>query len=102
MQNIQFTCPKCNQTLQATEDMVGNEIRCPECNQIQEFARYEHGLILVSRDDDQDESLVREMTYPAFARECARGVAIAGAGLGRNVPRWMGLDRFLSPSPGAR
>ncbi|MEX2382955.1 MAG: hypothetical protein WD490_11255 [Opitutales bacterium] len=64
----------------------------------EEFARDEHGLILVSRDEQPGEHLVREMTYPAFAREYARGVAFGAAGLGRNVPRWMGLDRFLSRS----
>jgi len=59
------------------------------CLSHERFAAYEHGVILVSRDDDQDERQIREMTYPAFAREYARGVAFGAAMLGRNVPRWL-------------
>ncbi len=50
------------------------------------FALEEHGIILISRDENTG---IRNMTYPAFAREYARGVdfcaKIVGKTLGRKV-----------------
>lgn len=50
----------------------------------EDFEREEHGLVFVSR---QHKAGIREMTYPAFAREYARGVHFAAAMLGKNITR---------------
>lgn len=62
------------------------------------YAVEEHGLILVSREDEEGERRIREMTNADFAREYARGVAFSAGMLGRNIPRWLMLDRFLLKS----
>jgi len=33
MPDIEFNCPNCNQTLEASEDMAGEVIECPACNE---------------------------------------------------------------------
>ena len=63
-----------------------------------DFTRFQHGMILVSRDDETDEGLIRDITYLDFAREYARGVAWAAAMFGKRIPGWMKLDRFLPRS----
>jgi len=32
MANIEFTCNFCKQTLEATDDMAGQEVDCPNCS----------------------------------------------------------------------
>jgi hypothetical protein len=61
-------------------------------------AQYLHGLILLSRDDEPDERLIREMTYLDFAREYLRGCAWSAAMGGRKIPGWMKLDRLFGPA----
>ena len=54
----------------------------------EQFAEEEHGVLLISRDDeDSEEPLLREMTYRDFVREYARGISFCGEVLGKNIPR---------------
>lgn len=62
------------------------------------FAEEERGLILVSRDEDNQKTSTRTMTYMDFAREYARGCGWAAVMAGRQLPAWMKLDRLLSSS----
>ncbi|MCC5848950.1 MAG: hypothetical protein JJU29_12760 [Verrucomicrobia bacterium] len=51
------------------------------------FAEEEHGTFLISRDDDDGDFLVRQMTNRDFIREYARGLSFIGEALGKNIPR---------------
>lgn len=60
----------------------------------EDFAQEEHGLILVSRDDeDQEEWEIRDVTYGDYIREYRQGLGFCGGVLGKNVPR--GLLRLF-------
>ena len=53
----------------------------------QEFARTEHGVILLRRTPKAKH---RPMTNRAFLRQYLRGVGFVAGAVGRNIPRWVG------------